>query len=218
MKFRLCEKFISEIFYRRNIPIYGIQYRIQRDSIYKNKISYMCYCFVYRREFLSPLDLPSLLQESLLLSRIQSTISSSSRPHTAQHVFWKLAFIYQNHNNLTPSDSRIMEWLYHKLQFQPRSGNDDSTHTPLSSSEDELQTLSLSSSPLLSQAGASSVSLPVAEGEESGTARQLCLAIKGCCDEILWREDEAVARELCGTCAVAIFLPTPQYADQTAEV
>ena len=135
-------------------------------------------------------------------------------------MFWKLAFIFQNHNNLTPSDSRIVEWLYHKLQFQPRSGNDDSTHAPLSPSEDELQILSLSSSPLLSQAGANSVSLSVAlaEGEESGRARQLCLAVKGCCDEILWREDEAVARELCGTCAVAIFLPTPQYADQTAEV
>ena len=111
-----------------------------------------------------------------------------------------------------------MEWLYHKLQFHPRSENDDSSHAPLSPSDVELQTLSLSSTPLFSQAGAGSVSLPVAEGNDSKRSRQLCLAVKGCCDEILWRRDEAVASELRGTCAVAIFLPTPQYSDQTAEV
>ena len=175
----------------------------------------MCCFFVYRREFLSPLDLPSLLQESLLLSRIQNTLASS---HSTQHFFWKLAFVFHSQSKLTPDDSRIIEWLYHKLQFQPRSGKDDSTHTPLSPSEVELQTLSLSSTPLLSQAGASSVSLPIVEGEDSVRSRQLCLTVKGCCDEVLWRKGEAVTRELCGTCAVAIFLPTPQYSDQTAEV
>ena len=178
----------------------------------------MCCLFIHRRQFLLPLDLPSLLQESLLLSRIQNTLASSSQPHSTQQIFWKLAFVFHSQSKLSPCDSRIMEWLYHKLQFQPRSGNDDSTHTPLSPSEVELQTLSLSSTPLLSQAGASSVSLPVVEGEESVRSRQLCLAVKGCCDEILRRKGEAVTRELCGTCAVAIFLPTPQYSDQTAEV
>lgn len=176
---------------------------------------------IYRREFLSPLDLPTLLQEPLLLSRMQSTLASSPLPLSTQHVFWKLAFVFHSRSNLTPSDSRIVEWLYHKLQFQPRSGNDDSTRTPLSPSDVELQTLSLSSTPLLSQAGASRVSLPVvAGGEDPRRSRQLCLAVKGCCDDILWGKDEAncLAKELCGTCAVAIFLPTPQYSDQTAEV
>ena len=109
-----------------------------------------------------------------------------------------------------------MEWLYHKLQFQPMNGHNDATHTPLSPSEVELQSLSLTSTPILSKAGAGTQ--PVVEGENVRKSRQLCLAIKGCCDEILWRNDEALARELCGTCAVVLFLPTPQYFDQTAEV
>lgn len=176
--------------------------------------------FYYRREFLSPLSLPSLLQESLLLSRLPDTHSSSSQPRSTQHIFWKMAFVFHSQHNLTPSDSGIVEWLYHKLQFQPMGMNDDSMSTPLSPSEAELQTLSLTSSPLLSKAGVGRVSsLPVVEGEGSGRSRQLCLAIKGCCDEILWRKDEALARQLRGTSAITVFLPTPQqFSDQTAEV
>lgn len=174
----------------------------------------MCYpC--YRKDFLSPLDLPSLLQEPLLLSRVQETVTSSSRLHTTQHIFWKLAFVFHSRSKLTSSDSRIVEWLYHKLQYQPKSSGNDSTHTtPLSPSDAELQTLSLTSTPILSKAQASSSSTLA-----GGWTRQLCLAIKGCCDDMLWRQDgEALARDLRGTSAVAIVLPLPQSLDGTAEV
>ena len=130
-----------------------------------------------------------------------------------------MAFVFHSQCNLTPNDSRIVEWLYHKLQFQPKGTNDDSTPTSLSPSDSELQTLSLTSNPLLSQAGVGRVSLSVAEGEGSGMSRRLCLAVKGCCDEVLWRKDEALAKELCGTSAIAVFLPTPQqFSDRAAEV
>ena len=143
------------------------------------------------------------------MSRTPETTASS------QHIYWKMAFIFPSENKLTERECDIVEWIYHKLHYQAQN-KQEACHTPLSPSEIKPQTLTLSSTPLLSRLGG--VAAETEDNESTaGRSKQLCLAIKGLCDAALGNKDDEITRELCGTCAIALFLPTP-HLDQTAEV
>ena len=189
----------------------------------------MCVC--YRKEFCSSLDLPLLLQEPLLVSRTQDSIATSSPSSycSTHHVFWKLVFVFPSWNKLTERESGIVEWLHYKLEFELERNHRETVHTSLSpfAATVKPQVLSVTSTHFLStrRAGTNTHSPPVNGGRGNATTittgekRQLCVAVKGVCAELLCKEaDEGLTRELCGTCAIALFLPTPQYSNETAKV
>lgn len=162
----------------------------------------------------SPLDLPTLLREPLLLSRTRDTLSSSKPFLFFKNIYWKLTFVHPDKNSLNEDDAGIVEWLYHKLRHhQPRSD-----HTFSHQVGTELLTRTVS--PIFPTSEESSGSQGD-RGEDTAIAgqhRQLCLVVKGLCDQELTRDEQELSSELCGSSALMVFLPTPQSSDQSAEV
>ena len=132
-------------------------------------------------------------------------ISSSSGHHSIRDVFWKLVFVTPVRNKLNISDADIVDWLCHKLCCE-RTGDS----SPPSLSGPDSQLLSLSTTPLLPSSGHVHSYRGVSESKASARPvasqqGQLCLVVRGLCDETLLTKD---AKDLRGTCAVAVFLPT----------
>ena len=174
-----------------------------------------------RREFYSSLNLLLLLRESLLLSRLPETITSSiSSSSSTRHVFWKLTFIFPSQTKLNHRDSGIVEWLHHKLQLQPQGREKETSLSPhsLNNVSKPPRMLSLATTQLFSSATSGAVADGGEDRERADRQRKICVAVKALRDETLQRKDEELSRELCGTCAVAVFLPTPQHSNDTAEV
>ena len=164
------------------------------------------------------------------MSRTQDSFTSSHLSSCSTHnVFWKLVFVFPSWNKLNRQESGIVEWLHHKLKFEIERNERENFRTSLSplGAAVKPRVLSVTSAHFLStrHTGTDTHSPTVDKGRESTMMiattrqkRQLCLAVKGVCDEVLWKDDEELTRELCGTCAMALFLPTPQYSNETAKV
>lgn len=169
---------------------------------------YCLFLFLFRKEYQSPLDLPSLLHASVLFSRALETIPSSHLCSPVQHIFWKLTFVYPDQSKLSQRESAIVQWLHYKLQFRPQEKENEAVHSPLSPKEPQLLSLSVTST---TPGGAADSSTAV------DWQTKLCLVVNGVSEESLQKKEEGLTREHRGTCAMAIFLPTPKYSHDSTE-
>ena len=120
-------------------------------------------------------------------------------------------FVTPAQHNLSGNDADIVDWLGHKLHYKQAGHN-----TPPSVGGANSQLLSLSTTPLtsstcvVSRGGASVGEVTARTAAASRQQGQLCLAVRGVCDKMLLNKAEDSLKDLLGTCAVAVFLPTPQ--------
>ena len=122
-------------------------------------LSTHAYPRIHRHEFYAPLNLPLILQDSLL------AFHTPSHPHTP-HIHWKLAFIYPPQSTLPPSDKHTLNWLYRKLK----------TVTGSSVPSKNTELLALYSAPV--QGG-------VLDHWDKQATRKLNVAVQGICSH--WR-------------------------------
>ncbi len=147
------------------------------------------YLYTFRQEFYAPLNLPLVLQDSLLAFHTLSQPShlhQQSQPsqlHTP-HIHWKLIFVYPPQCTLTKSNNRTLNWLYRKLKTRIDS-------SPPSQSTEEL---ALYSTPVQKSTADS-------WSNQTGT-RRLNIAVKGVCSN--WK------RPVKGVSAVMLYVPMPQ--------
>ncbi len=113
----------------------------------------------HRQEFYAPLNLPLILQDSLL------AFHTPSHSHTP-HIHWKLAFIYPPRTTLPPSDRHTLDWLYRKLK----------TVTGSSVPSESTDILALYSAPIQGS---------VLDPCDNQATRRLNVAVQGVCSH--WR-------------------------------
>ena len=156
---------------------------------------------------MSPLDLPSLLSHSLLVTRPPSLPPLPPSHHTSPHMYWSLALLHSvEHSKLPHShtgDLDLLGYLEQKLKFCPPGAKSAGQNQPVSG----VREISVSAIPLT----------------EAGGTGQLKIAVKsvriGCYgNNRHGNSSHGNSRQVfCGVCALMLLAPTPR-SHQTPEV
>ena len=145
---------------------------------------------------MAPLDLPSILRHSLLVTRSPSLPPLPPTHHTTPHIYWSLAILHTTNHipHSEPRDLKLFQYLEQKLKFCPpgsKSSNETRSSLP---KQPGVREISISSTPL-----------------ETGGIRQLKISIKS----IDLRQTSGSVFQ--GVCVLMLLAPTP-LPHQTPEV
>lgn len=172
-------------------------------SIFQIFFSFFDFTGLCRRRLSVPLDLPSLLSHSLLVTRPPSLPPLPPSHTTSPHIYWSLALLHSIDSTLPhsePGDLELLGYLEQKLKFRPpgarSSGDKRNRQLP------GVRDISISATPL---------------GEVGGTG---CLKIAVKSVQIGRRGNSCHGNDgevLCGVCSLVLLAPTP-HPCQTPEV
>jgi hypothetical protein len=155
-----------------------------------------------RKKFSSPLDLPSLLSHSLLVTRPPSLPPLPPSHHTSPHIYWSLALLHSVHPDLPhsqPGDLALLGYLEQKLKFRPPGAK--SSGDKQNSSYPGVREISVCATPLAEVGGTGQLKIAV-KSVQIGRHGNSCHGNN--------------RRVFCGVCALVLLAPTPK-AHQTPE-
>ena len=180
----------AKVFSLKSFPLYmyGIYYPVVlTESLFFDDCS-----FPSRKAFLAPLNLPVVLQDALLASRIPAVTSSSSplTPSTP-NITWQLLLLCPAQQQMSSKDSKMFDWLKGKLRFEQCEDGEATSSI--------VTKISISTTQIWNQA-----------------SRKLQIAVKAVCGDVQ-EVGVSLRQELLGTSAVAVYIPTPM-ANQSPEV
>ena len=97
---------------------------------------------------------------------------------------------------MNPTDMKTVHWLHQKMQFQDESATSEQTLCELS--DDVIQSLSISSTPLDQM-----------EGTGPNNHRLLRIAVMSASSKMRLVDRQVLKKEFLGTAAIVLYVPTP---------
>lgn len=154
---------------------------------------------IFREEFFSPIDLPSLLRDSIL-----ALYRGSLAQHTPPHIYWKLNVIYPPRNHLSPADALNVDWLCRKLRYTTSEGSITSSAQPVAERASEILSFTLTS---LHPDKIDEEKKHVWSGASN---RQLGIVIRGLCPCQEFGGGDIMERNTSGALGILLYIATPQ--------
>ena len=164
-----------------------------------------------RKRFFSPLDLPGVLSDSLLISRPPSLPPLSHSHHTPHNLYWSLAVLHTTDSaHSEAEDVKLLEYIERKLKFCPQGAELLGGQTASEFLGGQTGTKS-SGSQNISRVGVHEISISSTPLTSHGVNKQLKIAVKSV------QLKPCVRSDLLGVCAAIFVVPTPR-GHQTPEV
>lgn len=164
----------------------------------------------YRKALYSPLDLSTLLRDSIVMSR-----SPCPSPSPPPDLYWKLLLLYPRASELSSNAQQELSWIFWKLRSS-HAASESSGSSPASILGDldfPVFPLSMTSSPLPSLSVPGEVESADFGECVGGRGRQLHMVVQGITPEVHRLVWECRRRAVLGACSLAIFVPAPSCDD-----
>ena len=161
-----------------------------------------------RRREMAPLNVPSVLQNSLLITRPPSLPPLPPSHITPSHLYWSLAILHTTDpaSRPEPRDLKLLGFLEQKLKFCPPGGSESGGGGERSPLPKRPATRKRGNKKNISNPGVREISISSTPLPDTGGRAQLKMIIKS----VRLQQSSCCSSELRGVSSLVLLAPTPR--------